>query len=76
MKKRGIHFISATQNIYTISASGRLQMQIMGAFAEFERNIISERTKETLKKAVDLYPKPESKEHLQELFNEYSLLRP
>lgn len=47
---RGIHFIAATQNIDTTSASGRLQMQIMGAFAEFERAIISERTKEGLKK--------------------------
>ena len=27
-------------------------MQIMGAFAEFERSIISERTKEGLRKAI------------------------
>ncbi len=50
--KRGVHFIAVTQNIDTSSASGRLQMQIMGAFAEFERGIISERTKEGLRKAV------------------------
>ena len=43
---RGVHFIATTQNIDTTSASGKLQMQIMGAFAEFERNLISERTKE------------------------------
>ena len=42
-----INFIATTQNIDTTSASGRLQMQIMGAFAEFERNLISERTKES-----------------------------
>lgn len=48
--KRGIHFIALTQNIDTLSASGKLQMQILGAFAEYERNIISERTKEGLKK--------------------------
>jgi len=49
---KGIHFIAATQNIDTSSASGRLQLQIMGAFAEYERNIISERTKEGLRKAT------------------------
>lgn len=47
---RGINFIATTQNIDTTTSSGRLQMQIMGAFAEFERSIISERTKEGLKK--------------------------
>jgi DNA invertase Pin-like site-specific DNA recombinase len=50
--KKGIKFIAVTQNIDTGSAAGRLQMQIMGAFAEFERNIISERTKEGLRRAV------------------------
>ncbi len=50
--KRGIHFIAVTQNIDTTSASGRLQFQILGAFAEFERNIISERTKEGMRRAV------------------------
>lgn len=50
-KVKGIHFIAATQNIDTSSAGGMLQMQIMGAFAEFERTIISERTKEGLRKA-------------------------
>ena len=49
--RRGIHFIAVTQNIDTTTPSGKLQMQIMGAFAEFERNIISERTKEGLRKA-------------------------
>ncbi len=49
-QSKGINFIASTQNIDTSTASGRLQMQIMGAFAEFERNIISERTKEGLKK--------------------------
>jgi len=48
---KGIYFIAVTQNIDTSSASGRLQMQIMGAFAEFEKSIISERTKEGLRRA-------------------------
>lgn len=48
-KSKGVHFIAITQNIDTTSAIGQLQLQIVGAFAEFERNIISERTKEGLK---------------------------
>ncbi len=44
---KSINFVATTQNIDTSTASGKLQMQIMGAFAEFERNIISERTKES-----------------------------
>lgn len=51
-KNKGVDFISVTQNIDTSTSAGKLQMQIMGAFAEFERNIISERTKEGLKKAI------------------------
>ena len=43
--KKGCGFIATTQNIDTLSAAGRLQMQILGAFAEFERNLISDRTK-------------------------------
>lgn len=48
--KKGIHFISLTQNIDTSNSAGRLQFQILSAFAEFERNLISERTKEGLKR--------------------------
>lgn len=47
--KKNVEFIAVTQNIDTSTAAGKLQLQIMGAFAEFERNIISERTKEALK---------------------------
>ena len=50
--KKGINFVAVTQNIDTTTSSGKLQMQIMGAFAEFERNIISERTKEGMRKAM------------------------
>ena len=51
-KKKSVHFIATTQNIDTSTSTGNLLFQILGAFAEFERNIISERTKEGLKKAV------------------------
>jgi site-specific DNA recombinase len=53
-RKIGVHFIAITQNIDTSSAVGTFQLQVMGAFAEFERNIISERTKEGLKYAKNI----------------------
>jgi len=45
---KGINFIATTQNIDTSSAIGKFQLQMLGAFAEFERNIIAERTREAL----------------------------
>jgi len=53
-KKKSVHFIATTQNIDTTTAAGTLLFQIMGAFAEFEKNIISERTKEGLAKAKNV----------------------
>jgi len=50
--RKKVDFISITQNIDTSTSTGKLQLQIMGAFAEYERNIISERTKEGLKRAI------------------------
>jgi DNA invertase Pin-like site-specific DNA recombinase len=46
--RRGIDFISLHEKIDTTSATGKLFFRIMGSFAEFERDIISERTKEQL----------------------------
>ncbi len=51
-KRKGVEFIAITQNIDTSTAAGKLQMQMLAAFAEFERNMISERTKEGLRRAV------------------------
>lgn len=48
-KEKKVDFVAVTQNIDTTSAAGRLQWQIMGAFAEFERELISERTREGLR---------------------------
>ncbi|HTY43866.1 MAG TPA: recombinase family protein [Patescibacteria group bacterium] len=45
LKEWGIDFISLQDKIETASASGKLMFQIIGAFAEFERNIIGDRTK-------------------------------
>jgi DNA invertase Pin-like site-specific DNA recombinase len=48
-KNKGVHFIAIDQNIDTNSSMGTLQLQMIGAFAEFERNLISERTKAAIK---------------------------
>ena len=42
---RGIGFRSLTEAIDTTTAGGRLVFHIFGALAEFERNLISERTR-------------------------------
>ena len=41
----GINFICMTQNIDTTTSSGKLIFHVLGAVAEFEHNLISERTK-------------------------------
>ncbi len=48
---KGVTFISLNDSIDMSTATGRLQFQILSAFAEFERNLISERTKEGLARA-------------------------
>ncbi|MUO79701.1 recombinase family protein [Agrobacterium vitis] len=45
LAKRGCEFRSLTENIDTSSSGGRLVFHMMAAMAEFERAIISERTK-------------------------------
>jgi len=50
----GVDFVCATQGIDTTTSSGRLVFHIMGALAEFERELISERTKLGLKKAKNV----------------------
>lgn len=44
LKEWGIDFISLQDRVETASASGKLMFHIISAFAEFERNIIGERT--------------------------------
>lgn len=52
--QHGIGFISLTENIDLTTAGGRLQFNVISAFAQFERDIISERTKEGLKHAQNV----------------------
>jgi DNA invertase Pin-like site-specific DNA recombinase len=49
--KQGIDFRSLTENIDTSSSGGRLMFHMMAALAEFERSIISERTRAGLSAA-------------------------
>jgi DNA invertase Pin-like site-specific DNA recombinase len=41
---RGVQFVSIRDQIDLTTASGRLMMHLLGAFAEFERSLIRERT--------------------------------
>jgi DNA invertase Pin-like site-specific DNA recombinase len=48
---KGIAFVSVSDNLDFSTASGKLHFQILSAFAEFERSLISERTKEGIIRA-------------------------
>lgn len=45
LQERGVGFVSLCEAIDTSTASGRLLFHVMGALAEFERALISERTR-------------------------------
>lgn len=51
LEKRGVGFMSLTENIDTTTAGGKLIFHIFGALAEFEREMIRERTIAGLKAA-------------------------
>jgi len=54
LKNWNVDFVSIQDKIETTSASGKLMFHIISAFAEFERNVTSERTKFSMsKKARD-----------------------
>lgn len=50
----GAGFGSLTESIDTTSAAGRMLMQMLGAFAEFEREMFRERTRAGLEVAREL----------------------
>jgi DNA invertase Pin-like site-specific DNA recombinase len=45
LEDRGVNFRSLTEGFDTTTNGGRLIFQIMGALAEYERNLIRERTR-------------------------------
>lgn len=50
---RGVGFVSLTERVDTTTAIGRLYVQLAGAFAEFERQLIVERTRAGVKRAKE-----------------------
>lgn len=51
LEERGVLFESITERMDTGSATGKLLFHMLGALAEFERNLINERTKAGLQAA-------------------------
>jgi site-specific DNA recombinase len=51
LDKRGVSFVSVTQQLNTNSPMGRLTLNVLLSFAEFEREIISERTRDKISAA-------------------------
>lgn len=51
--KKGVGFISLSENLDFTTAAGKLQFQILAAFAEFERELIRERTIEGLRRSKE-----------------------
>jgi site-specific DNA recombinase len=47
-EKRGVSFVSVTQQFNTTSSMGRLTLNVLLSFAQFEREIISERTRDKI----------------------------
>lgn len=50
-ERHGVSFVSVTQDFNTTSSLGRLTLNILLSFAQFEREIISERTRDKLSAA-------------------------
>lgn len=70
-KDDGIEFVSLSEKIDTSTATGKMYFQIIGVFAEFERNLLRERIKEGFeaakKRGVKFGRKPTSEETLQQI---------
>lgn len=50
-EKKGVHLISLKERIDTTSSTGRLLFTLMSAIAQFERDVIADRTREGLNSA-------------------------
>ena len=62
LRNRKIHFLSLSDNINTLSAQSMLYTQIIGAFAQFERELMIERTiaglEDALRRGIKLGRRP------------------
>jgi DNA invertase Pin-like site-specific DNA recombinase len=47
-EKRNVSFVSVTQQMNTTTSMGRLTLNVLFSFAQFEREVISERTKDKM----------------------------
>ncbi len=65
LEQRHISFISLQENIDTRTNNGKLFFHIFGALAEYEREIIRERTKAGLTAARARLRLPQSRNHLE-----------
>jgi site-specific DNA recombinase len=50
-EKHGVGFVSITQNFDTAGSMGRLMLNVLLSFAQFERELISERTRDKIQAA-------------------------
>lgn len=53
LTERGVGFVSLTERVDTTTPIGRLYVQLAGAFAEFERQLIVERTRAGVARAKE-----------------------
>ncbi|MBK7537593.1 MAG: recombinase family protein [Myxococcales bacterium] len=49
LTKAGVAFVSVTERFSTADAMGRLTMNLLASFAEFERGMVSERTRDKIR---------------------------
>jgi site-specific DNA recombinase len=59
MEQRGVDLVSLTEKIDTISAAGKMVFRMLSVLNEFERDLVSERTRNP-----DIYPHPFTGERL------------
>jgi len=52
LESHGVSIVSISESLDTTTSSGRLMVHIIGAFAEYERNLIAERTRIGREKAM------------------------
>lgn len=55
LQSKGVEFVSLQESVDTSTSGGKLIIHVFGALAEFERELIRERTKAGLKAARDRF---------------------